>query len=88
MRVISLVLAFVLTGCAATTARIPIAVPCVSDLPPTPASEFSALPPLDHNAPLGTALSQLDDAIRALLIDRERDRAHIGELRGILEGCR
>lgn len=68
-----------LSGCATTTTvRVPVPVPCVTEIPPQPVSEFDALP---ENAPLFTYL-------QSLLIDRERDRAHIGELRGILEGCR
>lgn len=68
-----------LSGCATTqTVRVPVPVPCVTSIPDAPASEFDALP---ENSPLFTYL-------QSLLIDRERDRAHIGELRGILEGCR
>lgn len=72
-----------LAGCASgprppETIRVPVAVPCVQELP------------AEAVARSDTELLALDDRalVLALAEDRERLRASYGELRAVLEACR
>lgn len=83
MRAALLLLCLALAGCATNVevkyVDVPIAVSCVqpAEIPPAPADWFGRLP--------GDA--QIDEQVRALLIDREADRVYGKRLRAKLEAC-
>lgn len=70
-----------LSGCVGVQVRevkIPIPTPCVTAIPPRPASAFDKLP-LEVT---------LFEAVQALLVDRQRMGAYVLSLEGMLEACR
>jgi hypothetical protein len=70
-----------LSGCVGSQVRevkIPIAVPCVSQVPLRPSLLFETLP---NDAPVFPQ-------VQALLIDRERIGSYVGRLEAILEACK
>lgn len=71
------VMFLLLSGCSTTKdVQVPVPVPCVTDIPPSPAYRFS--PPYDN----------IFDATKELLGDRELALAHQNELRKLLEACK
>lgn len=74
-------LGLLVSACAHTEIRevkIPIPVPCVTVAPTRPASAFEGVPPD----------AMVFDSVQALLIDRERMGAYVGEVEALLEACK
>ena len=77
-----LVSSLLLAGCSAplprtVEVRVPVPVPCVSEIPARPALAWDDL-----------AGAPVYEQVRALLIDSGRLVVHSDELRAVLEACR
>ena len=71
---ISIAVGSLLAGCATTTVRVPVPVPCVSDRPTRPAG----CAPADDSRV---------EYFRCALVERETLRGYVGELEAILDAC-
>ena len=70
---ISIAAGSLLAGCA-TTVRVPVPVPCVSDRPTRPA----VCSPADDSRV---------EYLRCALVERESLRGYVGELEAVLDAC-
>jgi len=79
-------LALVTSACAhgltITEVKVPIPVPCATEVPNRPGSAWESLDPDDP------AETTVFESVQALLVDRERMGAYASELEALIEACR